>query len=278
MTTPALAENVKGKGRHYRIPSQEELIPIVGEDHPILEIAGELTPSVTNIQGSLSKPALPRWAAKVVAEQAWALRGSIGNLEEQEAIDLLKGSPWRSSTRAANRGTSIHDLLERRTLGQADIELEGEAREFMAGIDGFLEDHEIEPFVTEVTMFSSRGYAGTADFLGLFDGQLVILDYKTGKGLYPEVGLQLAALRAADVMIVDGQIKQVPRTDDGVAVLISRGGYEVKRPRSFEEDLAGFQALLEVWKWQNRDGKPLEAWDPEDPDLHLELDVIEDSP
>lgn len=273
MTTPALAENVKGRGRHYRVPAREDLIPAVGEDHPILEIAGELVPSVTNIQGALSKPALPRWAAKVVAEQAWALRGSIGNLEEQEAIDLLKGSPWRSSTRAANRGTSIHDLLERRTLGQEDVELEGEAKEFLEGIDAFLEEHEIDPFITEVTMFSSKGYAGTADFLGLFDGQAVILDYKTGKGLYPEVGLQLAALRAADIMIVNGEIKPVPITDDGVAVLISRKGYEVKRPRSFEEDLASFLALLEVWRWQNRDGKALEDWAPPDPELG-DVDLI----
>lgn len=42
MTTPALAENVKGKGRHYK--------------HPV---TGELLPSITNVLGAaVNKPAL----------------------------------------------------------------------------------------------------------------------------------------------------------------------------------------------------------------------------
>ena len=85
MTTPALAQNVKGKGRHYQHPK-----------------TGELVPSVTNIIGVLNKPALPRWAAKVVAEQAAAMKTSLPNLDDAEVVDMLKGAPWRSSTRAAD--------------------------------------------------------------------------------------------------------------------------------------------------------------------------------
>jgi hypothetical protein len=235
MTQPILAENVKGKGRHYRDPRN-----------------GELLPSVTNLLGALSKPALPRWAAKVVAEQAWALRGSLAELEEAEAIDLLKGSPWRSSTRAANRGDSIHDLLERRSLGKAGQALEGEAVAFESGVDAFLSDHDLEPWHTEVTLFGD-GYAGTADFLGLFDGVPVMLDYKTGKGLYPEVGLQTAALAYCPIMVVDGEVKETPLVTEGVAVLIKPGGYEVKRIADLAACYRAFMALKAVWEWQHGD-------------------------
>ena len=91
MTTPALAENVKGKGRHYRHPN------------------GELVPSITNIIGVLNKPALPRWAALKVAEQAVAMRDSLPKLDEEEAVTILKQSPWRSSTRAADRAAVRHN-------------------------------------------------------------------------------------------------------------------------------------------------------------------------
>ena len=244
MTTPKLAEAVKGKGRHYRHPE-----------------TGTLVPSVTNVVGILDKPALPRWAAKVVAEQAWALRGSLDNLDEAEAIDLLKASPWRSSTRSANRGTSVHDLLDRRSRGQDGFELEGEAAGYVAGVDAFLRDHDVVPWQTEVTMFGD-GYAGTADFIGLLDGVPVLLDYKTGKnGPYPEVALQVAALAACDHWVVDGEIDWVPAIDEGVAVLIKPGGkYVVKRVADLDGAYDAFRSLLGAWHWHRGDAVKLDDW------------------
>lgn len=243
MTTPILSKQVRGKGRHY--------------EHPI---TGELLPSVTNVIGALNKPALPRWAAKVVAEQAWALRGSLENLDEAEAIDLLKGSPWRSSTRAADRGTTIHDRLEQLTNGlEPSGPLTGEALEYAKGIDAFLADHDIEPWQTEVTVFGD-GYAGTADFLGLLDGVAVMLDYKTGKGLYDEVALQLTALRYADVMVVDGEVRDLPDTQCGVAVLITKTGYQIRRVEDPDGAMRAFEGLLAARRWQMEDGKKLEDW------------------
>lgn len=244
MTTPALSVAVRGRGRHYEDPR-----------------TGELLPSVTNVIGALNKPALPRWAAKVVAEQAVALAGSLANLDPAEAIDLLKGSPWRSSTRAADRGTTIHDRLEQLTLGKEPKgPLTGEALEFAGGIEAFLKAHTLEPWHTEVTVFGD-GYAGTADYLGLIDGIPVVMDYKTGKGLYPEVALQLTALRYADVMVVDGEIKPLPETDYGVAVLITKTGYQIKKVDLPADAWEAFVALLEVRTWQlDHEKKTLGDW------------------
>lgn len=239
MTEPALAQSVKGKGRHYSDPRTDTLVP-----------------SVTNVIGTLDKPAIGRWAAKVVAEQAVALAGSLANLDPHEAVDMLKSSPWRNSTRAASRGTSIHEVLERLTLGEDAPALTGPAAEYQTGIDLFLAEHEIEPWHTEISMFG-QGYAGTADLIGVVDGKAAVLDYKSGKGLYDEVSLQLAALRACDVMVVDGEIVDVPPTEIGVAVLIKPDGYLIKQVDDLDACYRAFMSLLDVWRWKYADGRKL---------------------
>ena len=246
MTTPKLAENVKGKGRHYRHPE-----------------TGDLLASVTNVLGALSKPALPRWAAKVVAEQAWALRGSLAELDESEAVDLLKGSPWRSSGRAARRGDLVHEMLERTTTNRVGEPLTGEAADYQTGIDAFLSEHAVVADLTEVTLFGD-GYAGTADMIGSLDGVPVILDYKTNpKGaLYPEVGLQLAALRYCETMVdsTDGSLVAAPQVDEAVAVAITPTGYSAMVVRDTARCYRAFRSLLDVWQWQH-DEAVLGDWD-----------------
>ena len=75
MTTPALAESVRGRGRHYR--------------HPV---TGELVPSVTNILSMLNKPALVGWAAREVAVLAATMREALPQMSYDETVDLLKGA------------------------------------------------------------------------------------------------------------------------------------------------------------------------------------------
>lgn len=236
MSEPKLAENVKGKGRHYRHPHTQELLP-----------------SVTNVLQALSKPALPRWAAKVVAEQAVAMRDSLANLDEAEAVDLLKGAPWRNSTRAAARGTSVHDIMERKLHGMdIDPDDAGAVAPWVRSVDSFLAEHEVVAQHTEATLFG-KGYAGTCDFIGLIDGEYVYADWKSGKDLYPEVALQLSALAAAQLLVVheaDGPTLTVlqPPPDKLLAVLFTEKGYKVKQVEPCPDV---FQALLAVWRWQN---------------------------
>jgi hypothetical protein len=248
MTTPKLAENVRGRGRHYRHPD-----------------TGELLCSVTNVLGALSKPALPRWAAKVVAEQAWALRGSLSELDEVEAIDMLKGSPWRSSGRAARRGDLVHEMLELTTTHRVGSPLTGEAAEYQVGIDAFLTDHEVVATATEVTLFG-EGYAGTADLIGYLDGVAVILDYKTNPkaALYPEVALQLAALLNCERMVSSetGELVDAPEVQEAVAVAISPSGYAVRVVADTDRCYRAFRSLLDVWEWQHSDGVLLDWAEP----------------
>jgi len=213
MTSPALAHNVRGRGRHYTNPHN-----------------GDVVPSVTNVIGVLDKPALPRWAAKMTAEAAWKMRGSLDAMGQDEAIDVLKGSPWRNSGRAADRGTSIHDYLEARAEGTMLPKLEGDALRYRAGADQFLKEYRPEFVRTEFTVFGD-GYAGTADFMAYIDGRLVIGDHKTSKALYPEIALQLAAIRFAHTIVTDDGVVEMPEVDGCVGVLITPDGARSARLR-----------------------------------------------
>ena len=233
MTSPALAHNVRGRGRHYTNP-----------------LTGEDVPSVTNVIGVLDKPALPRWAAKMTAEAAWKMRGSLDAMGEAEAIDVLKGSPWRNSGRAADRGTSIHDYLEARAEGRMLPKLEGDALRYKAGADQFLEQYRPEFVRTEFTCFGD-GYAGTADFQAWIDGRLVIGDYKTSKALYPEIALQLAAIRFAESVVNDdGNVSEMPEVDGCVGVLITPDGCDVREIAADLNAHRAFMACLSAWEWR----------------------------
>lgn len=243
MSTPALAQNVKGKGRHYRHPETEQLLP-----------------SVTNVLQALSKPALPRWAARTVAEQAWTLRESIGKLERDEAIDLLKGAPWRSSTRAASRGTNVHTLIEAMQIAEQweDVHVDDVTAPYAVQVEKFLSKHDVAAEFTEVTLFGD-GYAGTADFVGTIDSRYVFADWKTGKDLYPEVALQLSALKHARWRVDDdGTLHEIHSPEALVAVLFTDKGFKV---REVADCYGTFRSLLDVWHWQNS-GSPLSEWQP----------------
>lgn len=231
MTTPALAQNVKGKGRHYQHPK-----------------TGELVPSVTNIIGVLNKPALPRWAAKVVAEQAAAMKASLPNLEDAEVVDMLKGAPWRSSTRAADRGTTIHAYLEARMQGLDPKEISGEAARYRKAADAWLADWEPEPVQVELTVFGPD-YAGTGDlWCRPKGGGVCLVDYKTSKAIYAEAALQLAALAHATA---DPDGNPPPRVDAAWVVRIGEDGYEAKRVADLDYNYAAFRACLQAWHWMN---------------------------
>lgn len=229
MTTPVLAKNVRGKGRHY--------------EHPT---TGELVPSVTNILGVINKPALPRWAAKVVAEQAAAMKMSLQNLDDAEVVDMLKGAPWRSSNRAADRGTTIHAYLESRMLNEEPKEISGEAARFRRAADSWLETMRPEAVAVEQTVFGPD-YAGTGDLWCRIDGSLWAIDYKTSKAIYDEAALQLAALNMA-TLVSDGT-PHVRAERLGV-LRVGEDGWEMKEVVDVERHEETFRACLTLWLWQ----------------------------
>jgi hypothetical protein len=148
---------------------------------------GTPVPGVTTILGILNKPALLHWAY----EQ--------GKLAERGVIQSL----YEHRDQAAETGTVVHDMAEAYERGQVpEAHLEGltpeQSSRAQSGFLAFLEWRQgsgLEVLETETPLVSERyRYGGTLDvvYRGRTGG-VVLGDYKTGKQIYSETWLQLAA-------------------------------------------------------------------------------------
>jgi hypothetical protein len=196
----------------------------------------------TIIGGGVPKPALKAWGEKLVAETAFDKLDIWKGMTREEAVDWLKRSPFRETDRAAVQGSDIHDWAEKYVLGHApDIDsLPLLQRPYAQGFLQFLADWEPEYEMTEATVYNREyGYAGTCDFLARIRRQqlgLVLGDYKTGKGVYGEVAMQLAAYRHAEfVGLPDGTEHPMPTVDRCAVLHLTPKGYELIPVRADQE-------------------------------------------
>lgn len=223
---------------------------------------GTKLPSVTTILSTaLNKPALPGWAAKVVAEEAMANLPQIVRMSRTDrdgAIKFLKGRPYAQRDDAAAAGTKAHELAEAYVLGKP-YEVPDESSDLgrtLAQFVRFLDDWQpvfeaTEAVVANVTV----GYAGSLDAIARIPGlgnRLLVIDYKTSKsGPYPEWALQTAAYaRAEHLWLPDGTKVDMPKVE-GAAVLRLRPNLYALHPvdADLDELLACFAAARHLASW-----------------------------
>ncbi len=178
-------------------------------EHPV---TGRKVISVTTAIRVLDKPALPRWAAKAAAEYADSKWETLAALGGAERIQLIKGAPWRESEKAANLGTAVHEAIDAWCTDRQMPDWEPGVEAFMLQFAEFLEAREPRFVCNEATVWSeTHGYAGTLDWIAEINGVMTLGDTKSGKGVYPEVALQLEALRRADYILgKDGTESPIP--------------------------------------------------------------------
>lgn len=214
MTTPTLSIKRRG-GRFYQNPLTER------DDYM----------GVTSILNAGIPKHLKAWAQKLCAEYAVENRKKWKNLDAADAVEMIKKAPDRYATKAANKGTTIHDMFERRLLGERvtdfqRAELGDVAGTVEAQIDRWLQDWAPTPIHTELTVFNDEfGYAGTLDFIAALPGIGPVLgDLKTGKSVYGDVALQLCAYANADYGIIpdgDGWLRvDLPEIDTEAALVV----------------------------------------------------------
>jgi len=144
---------------------------------------GKRVPGVTTITGQLEKPALINWAWKLgMAGEDYKLvrdkAGSSGTLFHYLGNTVLAGKQ------------PDHDYLN-----QFAPDVLEEAMNCLLSMRKFCNGRAIEPVLMEVPLVSDEyEYGGTFDFFGFIDGNLVVLDFKTG-GIYKEHIYQISAYR-----------------------------------------------------------------------------------
>lgn len=237
MTAPALAETDEATGyRRYVNPR-----------------TGESAPSVTTIMKSLPKQEiLVPWAARMSAEHADANWARLSMLPHRERVEEIKSAHKEYTEKRSALGTEVHDLIDCWSSGVPFPEVTKEAGRYATSFIKFMMSVRPEFLENEVTVWSrTHGYAGTADFIARIDGQVVLGDVKSGKRLYPEVGIQLSALAHADFIIrEDGSEEPLPAVDRLAGLNIRPRSWKLQYVRHADACFDCFLAAKTVMEWE----------------------------
>lgn len=234
MTSPVLAEEQPDGSRLYC--------------HPI---TGEKVPSVTTImKQGIAKPLLTGWAARIAADYA------IGNWDELNAMpswekrDMIRYAHDREREKASDLGTAVHDVIDSWCTGRPH-ENSKETRPYLNNFIDFMFKYQPRFIENEVTVWSRKhSYAGTFDWLAEIAGEMWLGDTKTGKRVYDEVGLQLAALANAEFILrEDGTEEPIPAVAKLGALHVRPRGHKLIRVNRLEENWRAFLACRELYSW-----------------------------
>ena len=160
------------------------------------ELDGEPVVGTTTVCGLLNKPALVGWAGKTCTEAAWRA-GKAGDPLPRWG-EILYGQ----RDDAASAGTLVHELFEAHLRGQPLPEVP-DNKVGQAALQGFenakrwLEGSalEIQPYEKPLVSRTYR-YGGTPDALAKSRNSVISLtDWKTSRGIYAEMAIQMAAYR-----------------------------------------------------------------------------------
>ena len=235
MTAPKLAVTTATGARVYRHPT-----------------SGEEVPSVTTvIKGGVPKPALIPWAAKMAAEHAVANWTRLSSVPHLQRIYEIKNAHRTYTEERATVGDLVHTLIECWSTGTPYPDWGEEVDAFATQFINFMLAKRPEFIENEATLWSrSHGYAGTLDFIAKISGKVILGDVKTGKRVYPEVGLQLSALANADFLIrEDGTEEPLPPIDAMAALHVRPRGWKLVEVDRAAECFGAFLAAKEVMNW-----------------------------
>ncbi len=233
-------------------------------------INGRRLPSVTTVLDVIAKPGLAPWYAK--QERQYFETAMLEVLSRPgardpeyvlaavvEAVSGVKAAD-RERQRASAIGAAVHAGIEwqlRTTPGEdAGLEpcLPEAAAWALESWKDWASNVALEPLAIERTVHChSCGYAGTLDLYARVKGVLTVLDWKSGKAIYPEAFLQNVAYRHAAKRLgmpsAQGLIVRLPK-------LVTDPAWEVM-PVPTTLAIEDFLAAMRLWRWLRRmEGKP----------------------
>ena len=143
--------------------------------------AGTMLPGVTTILGVLNKPALVPWANKL----------GLAGIDVKDYVDAL-----------AMVGSLAHELILCHHHGKLFVP-DGRSPDLIDAAENCLlkyfqweKGHKVEPILCEAMLVSEKyKYGGTVDLYCKIDGVPTVVDYKSGRAIYPEMVYQASAYR-----------------------------------------------------------------------------------
>lgn len=209
-------------------------------------------PSVTTIMKvGLAKPQLVAWAARMSAEYAVKNWDDLSELPVWDRVAVIRDAHRVIADEAALTGDTVHELIDAWSTGRPMGEYPRKVDSYVNQFVSFMNHYRPEFLYNEVTVWShEHGYAGTADWIAKIGGRVLLGDNKTGKRVYDEVGLQLAALANADVILTpDGEEIPVPEIEGLAALHVRPRSYRLVEVAGREECFRAFLACRELFDW-----------------------------
>lgn len=207
---------VKGK-RHYELPN------------------GDTVPSVTTFLDVLPKEALHKWKTKTAARWAVQHQNAWSELPIEAAVDVIAASPFYDSS-ARDNGDIAHRILEEMAIGRDPTIPQG----FEGARDvwhEFTSDFDVKVVYAEPQLINyTYRYSGSADLICEIDGELCLVDHKSGNGIYGSTAFQLTAYGMCEkLMLPDGEEIDMPEVTSTYALWVRPNGYALY-PMAFDQD------------------------------------------
>ena len=235
----------------------------------------EAMPSVTTVLEMINKPALrdwkmnkaldylkskyerrhwddriatPPWVRYPSSPKAQSFRTKVKTSWRDALASLrrnAKAHPNRVRDDAGDIGTEIHEAIAAEMRGEPWELVSEPAAIAMQSYRLWQEDTTIRPIWSEQTVWSLEyGYAGSADLVGMDGAKLVVLDWKTGAGVYNEAGLQVAAYSHCIEELTGEKVDEcrVVHLDKSTPAWSE---YKVK---DWKRSFNGFLSALNIWK------------------------------
>jgi hypothetical protein len=222
-------------------------------------LSGESVPSVTTILKYMSKPALDGWAARLTAKYASENWDDLSAMNPVDRLELLGTVHERERQVKADKGTLVHQLCEAFAKGAQPV-IEKSVDSYLTQFFRFLGEMNPEYVETEATCWNRQyDYAGTLDAVAVINGEVTILDIKSGIKCYPEHGLQLAALSHCEFIVdPDGKEWEMPRITRHALLHLRPRSWKLIPVNEIEACFGAFCAARKVAYWQeNVSGKVL---------------------
>lgn len=221
---------------------------------------GVTYPGVTSILKVYDKSdALMAWASRMTAEAAVAMGESlvplIATVGPEGAVKALTArSAWQRDE-AASIGTEIHGLADLLHRGEQLPELSPVVAERVKHYAGWFAASGWKIRATEAAVVNPEvGYGGTFDLLAYDpDGRTVLADIKTGKGVYRETALQLAAYGMAKWLDMgDGTLYAMPDIARYAVLHVTASGVREIEMLVGKAERDAFRACLTLSTWREQ--------------------------
>ena len=222
---------------------------------------GKTYPGVTGILKVLDKSGpLMSWAARQTAEAFLENLDTLPRLFDSVGREgvikaMTSRSAWKNDE-AKDLGTEVHDVADRINSGrELPPNLSPAAKARVEHYAEWLLASGWNVKISEAYILSpTGGYGGTLDILARDrDGRAVLADIKTGKGVYRETVLQLAAYGMAELIQPVGAERAfpMPQVDRYVVLHVTATGVrEIEVPIG-DADRQAFYACMNLTAWSD---------------------------